>query len=334
MIHPSPTPEQLQFDSATLDPADQFARYRELYAGGGDVSLIGGTFAARVRGWRLDRAVIFERWLNGVVHSRTRDRAGRDGFDHFTLTLVLGGQSEIDAGDGPQRIEPGQAILLDMLQPMANESAAAHIITLSMARERIAAAASGIAGDLHGRVVGGERVALLADYLRALTQRLARLDATALTPATDALLSLVALALGAPTGLDDSAQREARRAGQIRTIIDRHLGEATFGTDDLILLSGLSRSSLYRALADRGGVAGFIQERRLERVRQQLLHPEEDRPFAALVYAAGFASESHASTAFLERYGMRPGQYRQAHGLFEDEGDPGLQFRRWHDEMR
>lgn len=305
-----------------------------MYQGGTDVSLIEGAFAARIRGWRLDRAVLFDRRLSGVAHARTRDRAGRDGFDHFTLTLALGGWFEIDAGDGLQRMDAGQGILLDMLQPMANRSVDAHTLTISMARDRIVAAAAGATDDLHGRMIGGDRTALLADYMRALTHRLERLDATALTPATDALVSLIALALGAPAGLDDTAQREARRAGQIRTIIDRHLGDSSFGTGELSRLSGLSRSTLYRVLAERGGVAGLIQERRLERLRQQLLDPTEARPFATLAYAAGLASESHASAAFLDRFGLRPGQYRRAHGLFDDPDDPGLQMRRWHDEMR
>ena len=328
------SPEQLHFDSDLLAPDERFARYRALYNGGVDASLIDGAFAVQVRGWRLDRAVLFDRRLNGVAHRRASDRAGRDGFDHFTVTVVLGGRFEVDVGDGARRIEPGQGVVLDMLQPVSNRSAHAHIRTVSMARERVAAAAAGVGDDLHGRRIGGDRAAMLADYLDALTQRLAHLDATALPPVTDALVSLIALVLGAPAGLDDAAQREARRAGQVRTIIDRHLGDAAFGMADLSRLSGLSRSTLYRVVADRGGVAGLIRERRLERLRQQLLDPDEARPFATLAYAAGFASESHASTAFLDRFGLRPGQYRVAHGLFDDVGDPGVQIRRWHDEMR
>lgn len=334
MTDPTSTAEHLRFDSTTLAPADRFARYRQLYEGGTDASLIDGQFAARVRGWRLDRAVLFDRTLSGVAHARTRDRAGRDGFDHFTVTLVLSGGFEVDVGAGPQRIEPQQGIVLDMLQPMANRSTAAHVLTLSMARDRIAAAAMRATDDLHGRVIGGDRTALLTDYTLALARRLECLDATALSPATDALVSLIALALGAPAGLDDTAQREVRRAGQIRAIIDRNLADAAFGTADLSRLSGLSRSTLYRVLADRGGVAGFIQEQRLEHLRQRLLDPAETRPFAGLAYAAGFASDSHASSAFLAHFGLRPGQYRVAHGLFDDPGDPGLQMRRWHDEMR
>ena len=334
MIGVAPSPEELLFDSTTVAAADRFALYRQLYEGGSDASLIDGAFVARVRGWRLDRAVLFDRRLNGVAHARTRDRAGRDGFDHFTVTLMLGGKLEVDAGAGMQRLKIGQGILFDMLQTMASRSLNAHFLTLSIARDRIMAAAAGTTDDLHGRLIGGDRTALLADYLHALTSRLERLDATALAPATDALVSLIALALGEPAGLDDTAQREARRAGQIRAIIDRHLEDSAFGTTDLSRLSGLSRSTLYRVLADRGGVAGLIRERRLERLRQQLLDPAEDRPFATLAYGAGFATESHASAAFLDRFGLRPGQYRLAHGLFDDPDDPGLQLRRWHDEMR
>ena len=327
-------PDQLDFDSAAIDPDERFARYRTLYQGGADVSLTGSAFAVHVRGWRLARAMMFDRWMNGVAHTRTLDRAGRDGFDHFTLTLVLAGDYEIDVGDGPQRIEPGQGVLLDMLQPTANRSTDVHLLTASLARDRVAAAAMGATDDLHNRVLAGPGTALLIDYALALVARLDTLAETAHAPAIDALVSLVALALGAPAGLDDQARQAARRAGQIRAIIDRHIGEAGFDTNDLMRLSGLSRSTLYRVLADRGGVAGFIQDRRLEYLRRRLLDPEETRPFAALAYAAGFASESHASSAFLDRFGLRPSQYRRAHGLFDDPADPGLRLRHWLDEVR
>ncbi len=136
--------------------------------------------------------MLFDRRLDGVAHACRADRAGRDGFDHFTLTLVRSGHFAVDAGLGFFEIAPGEGLLLHMLRSSASRIVGGHIVTISLSRDRIGAIAGPMV-NLHGRALGAGRMGLLADYAAALTTRL---DTTALKSATDALMALAAVALG------------------------------------------------------------------------------------------------------------------------------------------
>ena len=103
--------DTLSFDSDAHAPDERFGRYRSLYAGGADAVALGdavsGAVSAYVRAWRLDRAVIFDRRVAGIGHERDEQRVVETGFDHFTVTLLLAGQFEVDAGAGFTRSSRG-----------------------------------------------------------------------------------------------------------------------------------------------------------------------------------------------------------------------------------
>lgn len=329
------SPEHFWFDSDLLTPDEGFARYRELYSGGADAVLLGPGFHAKVRGWRLDRVLMFDRRVNALGHSRDADRVARNAIDHFTLTLVCAGLYEVDAGQGWQAVPAGQAVLLDMLAPMRNRMHDAHIVTISFARDRMQSTV-GATDGLHGFVVNPVLAALLFDYVGSLLKRIEVLHADALEPATVALCALLAIAIG---GRDESdrklsgARRDALRIGRVRAMVDANIGDPAFGADAAIALSGLSRATLYRVFRAQGGLAGYIQARRLERVRMALIDGGDPRSFAEIAFATGFTSESHCSRLFRERFGMRPGEYRAASALPADD-DPQRRMRIWQDDVR
>lgn len=63
--------EQFSFSSDGPDPVAKFEEYARLYSNGSDESPSGEPFHAQVRAWKLDRFLIFDRRLNGVVHERS-----------------------------------------------------------------------------------------------------------------------------------------------------------------------------------------------------------------------------------------------------------------------
>ncbi|QZO02435.1 helix-turn-helix domain-containing protein [Chenggangzhangella methanolivorans] len=75
---------------------------------------------------------------------------------------------------------------------------------------------------------------------------------------------------------------------------------------------GQSRSALYRAFADFGGVARFIRTRRLARMRLLLGRTSDGRRIGQIAFDCGFVSESDASRTFREAFGVTPGEYRSA----------------------
>ena len=73
---------------------------------------------------------------------------------------------------------------------------------------------------------------------------------------------------------------------------------------------GISRSALYRLFEPLGGVAWYVQTRRLARIAILLADPEEQRSIADIAYAHGFIDTSHFSRAFCKAYGTAPKDLR------------------------
>ena len=296
------------FTTDDLPEAERFESYRKLYAGGTDTFQTGPGFHARLRAVSLGSIVAFERHLNAVAHERTAARVRRNGFEHFTVQMNVSGRFQVDVGTGLQYVAPGQVILFDMTRPMRTQLDRAHILTFSVAREVVESAVLD-AGTLHGLVLPPDVGGLLADYMMSLTNRAHTLAAPAAAGATRVFATLLTSALSAcvKPAMEPAATTRRDRA---RRYIEKNLGSPRLGPDDISRAIGVSRSSLYVIFQPLGGVAKYIQSRRLAHLRAALARPLETRSVAELCYESGFASESHASRAFKQAYGVPPGQFR------------------------
>jgi AraC-binding-like domain len=162
--------ESFTFSSQGLAEDQAFDLYRRLYSGGANVARGPGQFQAELKAWRLDRLIVFDRLLGGVSHERPAPRVENDGFSHFTVTLVIDGELVGTSASGFDRVGPGQIVLQDMRRPARHHVATVHLVTVSVARDLIEAAA-GSANGLHGRFVEPAHGGLLADYMKSLTRR-------------------------------------------------------------------------------------------------------------------------------------------------------------------
>jgi len=77
---------------------------------------------------------------------------------------------------------------------------------------------------------------------------------------------------------------------------------------------GVSRSRLYRLFEPLGGVAQYIQSRRLAKIRAALLDPRDRRLISDLAYTHGFVSAAHFSRCFRRHFGCAPGDIRGGAG--------------------
>ena len=69
-------------------------------------------------------------------------------------------------------------------------------------------------------------------------------------------------------------------------------------------------------------------------MRVELGDAANDRPFAQLAFDVGLKSEAHASRLFLERFGIRPGEYRAAMTATDPGDDATRQMVRWQENLR
>lgn len=328
------SPDHLSFDAAGLSGDDAFARYRELYAGGADAERLGDTVGIKVEAWRLDRMVLYDRRLDNIGHRRDAGRVHSTGFSHFTVTLLLDGRFECDTdGAPPVVLQAGEMVLLDTRRGGSNRMYGAHLATLSIARERLAAIAEDT-GFLHGFVIGADNARLYREFVESLLRNLPSMPASAATASGGVLCALLSMALDR-TAADRRIENDARdveRLSRFKRLIDQRLGDPAFDVDDAVREAKLSRSAIYRLVASEGGLATLIRNRRLEALRVRLGDPAEARSFARLAEVVGLASTSHASRAFAERFGLTPSEYRRI-ATAGSGSDAFLKMRLWQAEV-
>lgn len=327
--------EMFSFDSDEHDPDEAFALYRDLYAGGSDVEPTADPFFARVRSWRLDRTLLFAREYGGVRHQR-RERVDEDGFNHLVLHHVVAGELMGGAYANPVRVEAGETLLLDTRQTMETGARSVSLITVSLARDA-ARAATGNPAELHGHRLEAESGALLSAFLRALVGQAPDLPPGARSTMTRVLVDLLAVAINpvAIAARSDFHRLEYVRREAAQRLIDARLQDRDFSVHEITRETGVSRASLYRLFEAQGGVARFIQLRRLQHLRDRL----DDRAFdgvslAELAPTSGFSGESHASRLFKQAFGITPGAYRAASIQGAQTPAVDLMVRRWANSMQ
>lgn len=331
----SPSSDRLSFDTAGMDADAAFAAYRQLYGLGTDVLRVGDRVSAKVEAWRLDRMLLYDRRLDGVGHRRDAARVQADGFDHFTATLLLAGELEIELANVPaRRLLPGEVLLVDTHIPATNRMRGAHLVTLAIARERMVAMA-GATGGLHGLVLTSDEARLFREFVESLLRNLPDMPAGATLAAAGVLTTLLMIGIDSRGGTwrDIASSRDVERLAQLKRLIDVRIVNPDFDAADAVRESDLSRATLYRLAAIEGGLAKLIRHRRLDYIRRRLGDPSETRSFADLVEAMGMPSVSHASRAFAERYAIRPSEYRDL-AAARSGGDALLKMRLWQEEVR
>lgn len=322
----------MRFDSAEHAPLDRVERYARFNGPPSRVEQAGPNFSMQVARWRLDRIVLHERRAHDVIHARDGTEIA-DGLDHLMLHLLVSGGYQVDIGDSVRDIPEGALLLLDLQQPMRTRANDAHIITISLARD-LAIATVGSIAAAHGRIVDGASVLPLSDYLQILCRHAALIPETATAALAQAIVPLVTVAIGAPTLADEAmSHRDPAVFDRAKRLIDAGLGNSRFDATLLAEQSGLSRSTLYRLFQASGGLMTYIRTKRLERIRNTLSNPEDDRPLAAIVAEAGFASEQKFARYFEQAYGVRPTAYRRAVASHRSDGGSNPRFGLWISEL-
>ncbi|MEO3988834.1 transcriptional regulator FeaR [Pseudocitrobacter cyperus] len=111
---------------------------------------------------------------------------------------------------------------------------------------------------------------------------------------------------------DSAPPRRERQFQKVVTLIDDNIREETLRPEWIAGETGMSVRSLYRMFADKGlVVAQYIRNRRLDFCAEAIRHAGEDEKLAGIGFSWGFTDQSHFSTAFKQRFGLTPGEYRR-----------------------
>lgn len=266
--------------------------------------------------------------LQGSAPAFRLDRSSEDVVlqpqDQFSISVLLYGTTTISAAGRQVTYVAGDLLMIDESEPYSIDAGETVFVSVLLPRRVILEQRP----EIHTHLVTATRPdTLVAAMLSQLIQNLVRSGPPVATPADRAIhVALIALVIGTIElhGIRNNRTRQdAPLQKRVRSYVTAHLSEAELSPGRIATCTGISRSSLYRAFASTGGVSRFVQNCRIDAVRQCLADPDERRSISELALAFGFASTGHFSRVFRERTGRSPRDFRSlAKGETNGRDDP------------
>ncbi len=309
------------FTTSTLRARDQFDAWHESIKVIFDVDPLEGYspergFAASVRAFHLGNLLVSQVDFEGQHFLREKHRSAVDGLDHYLVQLYAKGGLVGTANEDERELLGGDVQILDLTQANITQAEASGTIAIVVSRDALhQALPKAAAGALHGLILRGDRGtgSLLADYMRSLMRRADTMNVSEASAVAEATTGMIAACVR-PT-VETLVQARASLDRTMLERIQRHIAANLHApglhADALCALFRISRSNLYRLFESLGGVATYIQERRLIRAHAALSDPaQHHRRIYEIAFGLGFTSEAHFSRLFRSTFGRSPSDVR------------------------
>lgn len=289
------------------------------------------TFYAHVKQHDFAGAGIVETVCDPCSGQRTRGQVRHDDDLYVGVQLTTGGRERFKIGNAGVEVTSGDVVVWTTGQVIEFEVIERlHKVTLmipwSIMRERLPERKQPpTGGKIESRTGVGS---LLAVHLLALSNEIATLDESVQGSVSRSTLELLGIAL---SGQQPSAHFDASAAmlRRVQDYILQHLHEDDLNPARIAEANRISVRYLHM-LFQRGDmtVSGWILARRLHACKQALMDPAFNRQrISEIAFRYGFNSSSHFCRAFKEKYGVSPGDMREAPmiGSARQQGSRGLQ---------
>lgn len=294
-----------RFTTRNLPGSDQFAAWRDLYAGSFDLRLHDGSakaphYPANHTAWDLNGLRITRACMPDGLTRQWR-HFSRPPSDHWLLVVVP------PAAGAPPASEPRHIGFRSLTRSFEGLGSDGEVVTLFLPRDQFREAANSF-DQAPEKIPQSGIGSIVADFLISLEGSLATFPHQRVSNLTAAIKALVS-ALVAPAP-DNLAMAEGPLASALvqraSRLTQANLGSAGFGPNELARLLCVSRSRLYRAFESYGGVLKFIQECRLKEAHRRLDEAKQPMTINTLAVELGFADHSTFSRAFRHRFGYSP----------------------------
>jgi AraC-like DNA-binding protein len=269
-----------------------------------------GPFTASIQAFYPGSIAFTETHVTPLSYERSRRKIARDGMDHFMVTLYLDEGAQGSAGTKEVELGRGDICIVDLGQPLRLRHLGSRTFSLFVPRAALESILPA-SDELHGSVLQGDGGLgmMLTDQLMALRRRLPDLTVAEGPQVAGALANLVAACFRPTAESLDRARAQVATAtlDLIKNHIELNLTSPALSPDSIATTFRMSRSTLYRLFESLGGVAAYIQERRLLRAYAALTRfSDRRRPVYDIAFDCGFASEAHFSRAFRQAFGLAP----------------------------
>lgn len=278
----------------------------------------------------LTTGLLIDTHFSASRFDRTPAHIARGGMDHYMLSMYVDGEAEFTAGRRVATVRAGDLVLIDMAQAnrtdmTAGRSGAVHTVSLVLPRALLApllGAPDSVSASLLSRESPAGRLA--GERLFSLRREGAQLSAGDAAAAVDGVAGLVAEAVGSAREAEVAVAHTSRRflVAAIKSYIEKNLLSEAVAVPALCRRFGVSRATLYRLFESDGGLAHYVQDRRLHHAFMQLISPP-GRQARLIDFALDyhFSSDNTFIRAFRHRFALTPGDVRElAAGRARTEG--------------
>ncbi len=246
----------------------------------------------------------------GVNLYRTRNEIKRDNDAWFYTVFQLSGQAAIEQDERQVLLEAGDITLIDASRPCSifwrHTSQQASLL---LPRQLLESQLRGSGISIATRLNKSLPMVQLSQRLLQESMSSPGLSGSESEAALEAMACLLRPLL---QHQDAPPTRREKQFQKIMALIDESIQSEQLRPEWLAGETGMSVRSLYRLFADRGlVVAQYIKNRRLDLCARALQNAHDDEKLAGIGYSWGFSDHSHFSTAFKQRFGVSPGEYRK-----------------------
>ena len=243
-----------------------------------------------------------------LFRTRQEIRSGNDAW--FYTVFQLAGQADIEQDDRQVKLQTGDMTLIDASRPCSILwQQTSRQVSLLLPRQLLENQLRSSGISVATRLDKSLPMVQLSQRLLHESMSSPQLSASESEAALDAMVCLLRPMLHQR---EVAPSRREKQFQKIMTLIDDAIQEEHLRPEWLADETGMSVRSLYRLFADKGlVVAQYIKNRRLDLCAQALQRAPDDEKLAGIGYRWGFSDHSHFSTAFKQRFGISPGEYRK-----------------------
>ena len=246
--------------------------------------------------------------------SRTRSVIRHNAVDHWVITLSKESTSDVTTRGVSFEAAPKTPFILSFGDEIGiTRRQKDNRIQLLLPRDSFQAIAP-VVDAARATALDSPGGRMLADYILLLEQNVPGLEDDAAGRLSNAVQAML-LACLAPTGARQEVARDQIRLTlmeRVRQAVRRNIRSPSLGPDKLCREAATSRSQLYRLLEDEGGVARYIQRRRLSESFSILCDTQSSLSIGAVADMLCFSDASSFSRAFRREFGMSPSDVRAA----------------------
>lgn len=327
----------LHFDTRDFPEQDRFDIWRSSIATH-QVSRLepDAPFEAIVDAWTLGDMVVTHSRIGAARMARTAEMAKADGLDVIQVVFLKAGTVTFtDDAPSPRTMRQGELAAFDTRRALVTESSALDCVTCTIARR--AFERTGYDPATHGLIIDGAWGRLVADFLLSFVQQLEEMSVNDAASLSAAFVGLLTTAMRArPPSVDGASGRSVTLVRErAEAYIDQHLASDKLDIAAMSRALATSKSNLYRAFANSGGVTAYIRKRRLETIHARL-NAGEPLAIYDIAREYGFASAAHFSRAFRKQFGFSPRRARLGgvSAPVDAADDDVALFRQWEERLR